>query len=214
MPFGICSVPEAFQHRMHELIEGLHGIEVIADDFTVVSFGDTFAEASRDHDKNLEAFLHRCKDRGIILNLDKVQLRKQEVPFIVHVATSRGLSINPHKVLVIMEMPQPKDIAAVQRLLGLHQYLSKFLPNLSDITKPLRECTQKDSEWIWDHAQQDTLDTPKKAVSNTPILCYYNLLEEVTLQCDASQIELGAVLMQNGQPVSYTPRALMVTHTP
>ena len=148
MPFGICSAPEAFQHRMQELIEGLHGIEVIADDFTVVSFGDSFAEASRDHDKNLEAFLHRCEDRGIILNLDKVQLRKQEVPFIGHVATSRGLSIDPHKVLFIMEMPQPKDIAAVQRLLGLYQYLSKFLPNLSDITKPLRECTQKDSEWI------------------------------------------------------------------
>ena len=214
MPFGICSAPEAFQHRMQELIEGLHGIEVIADDFTVVSFGDTFAEASRDHDKNLEAFLHRCEDRGIILNLDKVQLRKQEVPFIGHVATSRGLSIDPHKVLFIMEMPQPKDIAAVQRLLGLYQYLSKFLPNLSDITKPLRECTQKDSEWIWDHAQQDALDSLKKAVSNTPILCYYNLLEEVTLQCDASQFGLGAVLMQNGQPVSYTSRALTVTDTP
>ena len=107
-----------------------------------------------------------------------------------------------------MEMPQPKDIAAVQRLLSFSQYLSKFLPNLSDITKPLRECTQKDSEWIWDHAQQDALDTLKKAVSNTPILHYYNLLEEVTLQCDASQFGMGAVLMQNGQPVAYTSRAL------
>ena len=110
-------------------------------------------------------------------------------------------------------MPQPKDIADVQRLLRLAQYLSKFLPNLADITKPLRECTQKDSEWIWDHAQQDALDTLKKAVSNTPILRYYNLLEEVTLQCDASQFGLGAVLMQNGQPVAYTSRALTVTET-
>ena len=98
MPFGFCSAPEVFQRQMHELIEGLHGIEVIADNFAAVSFGDTFAEASRDHDKNLEAFLRRCENRGIRLNLDKVQLRKQEVPFIGHVATSRGLSIDPHKV--------------------------------------------------------------------------------------------------------------------
>lgn len=28
MPFGICSVPEVFQCRMYELIEGLQGIEV------------------------------------------------------------------------------------------------------------------------------------------------------------------------------------------
>ena len=62
MPFGICSAPEVFQRRMHELIEGLHGIEVIAVDFTAVGFGDTFAEASRDHNKNLDAFLRRCED--------------------------------------------------------------------------------------------------------------------------------------------------------
>ena len=64
---------------------------VIADDFAAVGFGDTFAEASRDLDKNLEAVLRRCEDRGMRLNLDKVQLRKQEVPFIGHVATSRGV---------------------------------------------------------------------------------------------------------------------------
>ena len=103
MPFGICSAPEVFQRRMHELIEGLHGIEVIADDFAAVSFGDTFAEASRDHDKNLKAFLHRCEDRGIRSNMDKVQLRKQEVAFIGHVTTSRDLSIDPHKVRALSQ---------------------------------------------------------------------------------------------------------------
>ena len=44
MPFGICSVPEVFQRKMSDLIEGLRGIEkefeVIADDFLVVGFGD------------------------------------------------------------------------------------------------------------------------------------------------------------------------------
>ncbi|MCG8620893.1 MAG: hypothetical protein MJE68_02675 [Proteobacteria bacterium] len=46
-----------------------------------------------------------------------------------------------------MEMPQPEDVAAIQHLLGLAKYLSKFLPHPSDITKPLREVTQKDTEW-------------------------------------------------------------------
>ena len=36
MPFGIRSAPELFQRKMHELIEGLRGVEVIADDFVVV----------------------------------------------------------------------------------------------------------------------------------------------------------------------------------
>ena len=40
MPFGICSAPEVFQWRMHELIEGLNGIEVVADDFVAVGRGE------------------------------------------------------------------------------------------------------------------------------------------------------------------------------
>ena len=49
MSFGICSAPEVFQHGMHELIEGLHGTEVIARDFAVVGFGDILDEATSDH---------------------------------------------------------------------------------------------------------------------------------------------------------------------
>ena len=63
--------------------------------------------------------------------------------------------------------------------------------------------------WIWDHAQQQALDSLKKAVTNTPVLRYYNLQEEVTLQCDVSQFGL----MQNGQTVSYASRALTSAET-
>ena len=45
----------------------------------------------------------------------------------------------------------------------------------------------------------------------SPILRYYNLREKVTIQCDASQHGLGAVLLQGGQPVAYASRALTPT---
>ena len=81
MPFGICSAPEVFQRWMHEVIEGLIGVEVIADDFVVVGRGDTTQGAVEDHDKNLTALLHRCEERGLKLNPDKIKLRLQKVPY-------------------------------------------------------------------------------------------------------------------------------------
>ena len=186
MPFGICSVPEVFQHRMHELIEGLQGLEVVADDFVVVGLGETKESAVHNHDDNLQGFLQRCDKRGVKLNARKARLRMFEVPFIGHVATPESLCIDPAKVRAIKEMPPPEDIAGIQCLLGLAQYLSKFLPHLSDMTKPLRELTQKDVEWTWDQPQKQALDNLKRAVTNTPVLRYYNLDEEVTIQCDAS----------------------------
>ena len=215
MPFGISSAPEVFQRRMHELIEGLHGVEVVADDFVTVGFGETVETATQSHDQNLRVFLQRCAERGVKLNPEKVQLRLHKVPFIGHIATDRGLCADPDKVRAITEMPPPTDVAGVQRLLGMVQYLCKFLPHLSDLTKPLRDLTQKDTEWVWDHPQQVALKKLKTAVANTPVLRYYNLQEEVTLQCDASQFgsSLGAAMMQNGQPVGYASRALTAAET-
>ena len=63
------------------------------------------------------------------------------VPLIGHIATSEGLCVDPSKVAAIVEMPVPTNTAAIQRLLGMAQYLSKFLPHLSQITKPLRALT-------------------------------------------------------------------------
>ena len=54
MPFDISSAPEVFQRRMHVLIEGLIGPEVLADDFVVAGLGDT--EAVCEHNRNLVPF--------------------------------------------------------------------------------------------------------------------------------------------------------------
>ena len=61
----------------------------------------------------------------------------QEFPAPMHIATDHGMCVDPAKVKVIKEMTTLKNEAGVQWLLGLVQYLSKFLPYLSDIMKPL-----------------------------------------------------------------------------
>ena len=102
-----------------------------------------------------------------------------------------------------MEMPAPKDVAGVQHLLGMVQYLSKFLPHLSDLTKPLRDLLKKGTEWWWGESHEESLQRIKHAVCSTAVLRYYSLNDEVMLQCDASQFGLGAALLQNGQPVTF-----------
>ena len=193
MPFGIKSAPEVFQRKMHEVIEGLVQVEVVADDFVVVDRGINLEEAARDHDQKLIAFLQRCEERRLKLNSEKLTLRQTEVAFIGDVASGDGLRVDPAKVKAVLEMPAPTDKTGIQRLLGMIQYLSKFLPHLSDMTKPLRDLTQQDVEWCWGDGQDSALKQIKEAVTHTPVLQYYNLEDEVTLQCDASQHGLGAV---------------------
>ena len=213
MPFGISSAPEVFQRRMHELIEGLRGIEVVADDFVVAGFGDTLEEAFRDHNKNLVAFLQRCSASGVKLAMEKLQLCLEEVPLIGHYTTKSGLKIHPEKVRAVLEMPRPTDVKSLLRFNGTVQYLAKFLPGLSDMAHPLRQLTRKDAEWVWSETQEKAWSDIKSAISQAPVLRFYSLQDEVTLQCDASDTGLGAALLQLQQPVSFASRALTQTET-
>ena len=213
MPFGVSSASEVFQHRMHELIEGLSGTEVVADDFIVAGFGDTLEEASRDHNKNLVAFLQQCSARGVKLAVEKLQLCLEEVPLIGHYATKSGLKIHPEKVRAVLEMPRPTDVKSLLLFNGTVQYLAKFLLGLSDMAHPLRQLMRKDAKWVWSETQEKAWSDIKTAISQAPVLRFYSLQDEVTLQCDASDTVLGAVLLQLQQPVSFASRALTQTET-
>ena len=84
---------------MYELIEGLIGIEVVADDFVVAGFGGTLEEAFCDQNLSvIKTFLQRCSASGVKLAMEKLQLCLEEVPLIGHYATKSGLKIHPERV--------------------------------------------------------------------------------------------------------------------
>ena len=58
-------------------------------------------------------------------------------PFIGHVLTPERIKPDPGKVEAVLKMERPSDVVAVRRLVGLVNYLSKFLRKLSERCEPL-----------------------------------------------------------------------------
>ncbi|CAI5660683.1 unnamed protein product [Oreochromis niloticus] len=208
MPMGISPALEVFQRKLTQALDGLAGIYIIADDVLITGQGDTDAEAVHDHDEKLRQFLTRCRQKNIKLNADKFKLKQKETTYIGHQLTCNGLKIDPEKVRAIEQMPRPTDVKAVQRLLGMVNYLAKFCPHLSDHCDLLRQLTHKDSEWNWTTRHDDAFQRLKETIAEAPVLKYYCPEEELTVQCDASDKGLGAALMQKGKPVAFASRAL------
>ncbi|KAL9964865.1 hypothetical protein ACROYT_G028567 [Oculina patagonica] len=178
MPFGISTALEDFQRWQHEVLEGLPGVEVIADDILVYGSGDTKEQADLDHDRNLIGVLERARLCNLKLNKQKLKLRLTEVPYMGHLLTSDGLRPDPQKVQAVIDMPKPDGIKAVQRFLGFVNYLSKFLPHISGVCEPLRRLTDKDSVWCWQSQHDEAMESIKKLVTTQPILRYYDVKEE------------------------------------
>ena len=217
MPFGISSAPEVWQRRMHEFVEDLDGVEVIADDFLIAGFGETDAEVNSSLEKNERAFFKKCREWNLKLNKLKLKRAQTEVRFMGHLLAPDGLKADPAKVEAILDMPPPTDVKGLkrflERFLGMVNYLAKFLPLLSDMTEPLRRLEDKAVDWCWLAQHQKAFTTVKEYSAKAPVLKYYDVNEEVTIQCDASETGLGAVLMQKGQPIAFASRALTDTET-
>ena len=208
LPFGLCSAPEEFQRRLNHALDGLTGVLTIHDDILIFGEGSTVEEARTDHDSNFHSLMRRCREQNIKLNQDKVNLRRKEVPFMGHVISEKGLQADPAKVKAVLEMPTPTDVASVRRFIGFTNYLSKFLPRLSDALEPLHKLSSPDVEWFWTDIHDSAFRQHKLLVTKAPVLKFFDSTESLTLQCDASDKGLGAILLQKGQPLAYVSRVL------
>ena len=86
-------------------------------------------------------------------------------------------------------------------------YVSKFVPKLSDHTELVRTLTVKGADWKWLPEHEKAFENLNSLLTSPPVLCYYDVHLPVVLQCDASDTGLGAVLLQEGLYSSRAPIA-------
>lgn len=208
MPFGIAPAMEIYQRKQNEILHGLNGIAVIADDILICGKGKTIEEATADHNRNFRSLLQRLREKNCKLNKDKIKLCQSEVKFFGNILTQRGLKSDPTKVFAINNMPTPTNKAELTRFLGMVTYLSKFVPNLSDRANGLRHISNDGVEWKWEISHQNDFDEIKKLITTTPVLKYFDVNKPIVIQADASDFALGACIMQDGLPISYASKVL------
>ena len=108
-------------------------------------------------------------------------------------------------------MQPPQSIQQLQSFNGMVNYLKRFSPVLSKLTEPLRKLQKSDTVWAWESEQQTAFEKTKTALTTLPVLAYFDKNKEHIIQTDASKTGLGAVLLQEGQPVVYASRTLIDT---
>ena len=177
-------------------------MKVIMDD--VIIHGRTGLQ----HHTRLRAVLQRAKDNNLRLKKSKCHIQQEEVKFHGHLSSHDGLKTDPEKVRAIVEMPRPTDKSGVQRLLGMINYVSKFIPNMSDLTAPLRQLLHQDVECHWEEQQEASFQAIKESLVRAPILEYYDAKNSLMLQVDGSSTGLGAALIQEDRPIAYAAKAL------
>ena len=210
LPFGITSAPEFFQKQISKIFTGLDGVICMIDD--VLIHGKT----PQEHDQRLVAVLSRLRKANVTLNKDKCEFSKHIIRFLGQLIDSSGIRPDPEKVKAIQAMKEPENITGLRRFLGMTTQLSKFTPNPSETTKPLRDLLSTKNMWVWSEPQQKAFQQIKRQLSSTPVLVLYHPDRLTTVSADSSSFGLGAVITQKQpdatwRPVAYCSRSLSNT---
>jgi len=208
LPFGLSNAPATFMRLMNEILAPLLDVCVIVfiDDILI------YSESEEEHAEHLRQVLELLRKHRLFAKLSKCLFFQEEVDFLGHIVSKKGIKTDLAKVEAIKNWKAPADVSALRSFLGLATYYQKFVNQFSQISAPLTSLLKKDTPYVWTEQHDNAFSRLKHALATAPVLIIPDLSKEFYLHTDASDFALGGVLSQdhgNGlQPVSFTSRKL------
>lgn len=200
--FGVNSAAEIFQNTLRTALEGLDGVRNVSDD--VIVHGRT----QQEHDQRLEKCLQRIQEKNLTLNKSKCEFNKRKLEFFGYVFGEDGLSADPKKCETIKKTPAPSNVSEVRSFLAMTNYVSRFIPNYSTLTEPLRTLTKKHTSWQWTNEQQNAFQKLKDTLSSETVMAYFDPRKQTEIITDASPVGMSAIMLQENKVISYASKAL------
>eukprot|EP00256_Glycine_max_P068574 XP_025983169.1 uncharacterized protein LOC113000711 [Glycine max] len=199
MPFGLTNAPSTFMRLMN------HALREFIGKFVVVYFDDILIySTSLDlHAEHLQFVLSVLRKEKLYANLEKCSFCTDHVVFLGFVVSVEGVRVDVEKVKAIQEWPTPKTLSEVRGFHGLASFYRRFVKDFSTLAAPLTEIVKKNVGFKWGKKQEEAFAALKHRLTNAPILAMPNFAKSFEIECDVSNVGIGAVLLQEGHPIAY-----------
>ena len=203
MPFGLKNAPSVFQRFVdlvfHDLREFTH---VYIDD--VIIFSQNISE----HINHLERVIKRLSEYGLTIQERKCYFFLDKIQYLGFEFDVTGYRPLPRVLPQFSAYPVPVDKKSVQKFLGAVNFYRSHIPDLATIAAPIYELLKKNKKFLWTEQCQRSFQLLCKILSSRITLVPFNDDGNIILQTDASSVALGAVLLQDGNPVEFYSRKL------
>ena len=117
LPFGLTNAPSYYSQLMPIVLNGVENVIAYLHD--VLIWNKTFNE----HFKTLDFVFKKIRKAGLKLNRKKCEFLKEEMKYLGHVITTRGLKPDMDKIKVIQDLKSPANVKQVRSFMGMAHFL-------------------------------------------------------------------------------------------
>lgn len=203
MPFGLTNAPATFQSIMNRMLEPFlrKFILVFMDDILI------YSQSLEEHIQHVQQVLQLLADNQFYIKASKCNFAKTELEYLGHLISKKGVATEPSKVAAVAQWPSPQNLKQLRGFLGLTGYYRRFIHQYGIMSRPLTQLLKKNNKFMWTSNEQQAFENLKKALVQAPVLALPDFSKPFTVETDASDLGIGAVLMQEGHPISYLSKS-------
>ncbi|MCO5568928.1 hypothetical protein L7F22_022631 [Adiantum nelumboides] len=178
--------------------------------YTGVFFDDIIVHSQtlEEHKKHLQSVFDELQANKLFVNGKKSEFFMKEIKYLGHIISKEGIRMDPEKLRVIDEWPEPCSVHELRSFLGMCSYYRRFIRDFSMIAGPLHDLTKKKTKYVWTPKENTAFMQLKAKLMTQPLLVLPDLKKPFEVHCDACGDSIGAVLSQEGHPIAYESRRL------
>lgn len=185
------------------------GIPSILKEVCIVIFDNILVYSLNEEEQleHLRLVLELLWAREFVAKRSKCQFFQTPVEYLGHLLSEGKVIADPRKIQSMTQWPQPKNIKQLSGFLGITRYYMSFVRQYASIAAPLTDLLKKDA-FCWTVEATKAFEQLKSIMIETPLLRLPDFTKEFVIETDASKVGVGAVLMQEGHPLSYFSKKL------
>ena len=201
LPMGVKQSPDVAQAHMENLFRDLAEVDVYIDDIGI------FSNSWEDHLKSIQKVLEILTASNFTVNPLKCEWGVQETDWLGYWLTPHGLKPWQKKIDAILALDRPKTVTQLRSFIGGVTFYRDMFNRRSHILAPLTQQVGKKT-LIWSNECQEAFDRIKAVLAEQAFLKYPDHNKPFHIYCDASDIQLGAAIIQDNCPVAFYSRKL------
>ena len=203
IPFGLKNAGDLFNRAVSKALEGVtrrSNYKSYVDD--VMVYAKTFTE----YRETLEQVFMACRKYNMRLSGPKCSFLQESTSFLGRIVDKTGYRPDPDYVEAILEMEEPRTKRQLSACIGRFNWLRDYIsPGIgeavaeecfSHILFEMNSLNKKDKKFKWTSEANNALTKCKEVLSSPKVIAYADFSKPFCLVTDASDVAMGAVLLQ------------------